>query len=82
MWATAEYISQQAHSLSAQRFQNDFLDVFVPRYQRGEGQQDLSCHSLKAAEWMIDLFASCWQTIGQTQKIPKGHRKYQVLAYI
>lgn len=79
MWATPDYIRVQAHVLSAQRFQDQFYDIFVPRYQRGEGKTDLSCHSLKAAEFLIGLFANTWETMGQTQKIPKGKRKYQVI---
>lgn len=78
MWASAEYISQQAHVLSAQRFVDQFHDIFLPQYQRGEGQADLSNHALKAAGFLIDMFASAWQTIGQTVKIPKGKKKYQV----
>lgn len=79
MWATPEYIQEQAHVLSAQRFQNEFVDVFLPQYQRGNGQENLLYHSLKAAEYIMDVFTSVWHTIGQAAKIPKGRRKYQVL---
>jgi len=78
MWATSQYIQEQAHVLSAQRFEGNFADIFLPQYRRGHGDEDLTRHSLKAAEFLIDLFSSAWQTIGQTAKIPKGKRKYQV----
>lgn len=78
MWATAQYIKEQAHVLSAQRFEGQFADVFLPLYRRGHGDEDLSRHAFKAAEFIIDLFGSAWQTVGQTAKIPRGKRKYQV----
>lgn len=77
-WASPEYIQQQAHVLSAQRFQAEFNELFMPKYCRGLGKENLLMHAVKSAEFIIDLFKEVWVTIGQTVKIPKGRRKYQV----
>ena len=79
IWATPEYIQQQAHVISAQRFQAEYNQFFLPNYKRGVSRENLSLHALKAAGFIIDTFSSAWTTIGQTVQIPKGRRMYQEL---
>ena len=67
-------ISRTAHALSGRRFQQ----WFVSEYQQGRGRQNLTEIALKAAEFLVDLFAVAWNTVGQTTKVPNGSRKYQV----
>jgi len=78
-WATPTYIREQAHVLSAQRFHGQFLENFLPNYQRGNGEDNLGHQALVSAEFLIDIFREVWMTIGQTQKIPKGRYKCQVV---
>ena len=78
MTAPPKLISLTAHALSGRRFDTDFFKWFVPEYKHGKGQRDLSELALKAAEFLVDLFASVWSTNGQTLRVPNGSRRYQV----
>lgn len=78
MTAPPKLISTTAHALSGRRFEIDFEEWFLPAYQHGKGQADQTELALKAAEFLIDLFARVWSTMGQTMKVPNGSRKYQV----
>ena len=41
VWATPDYIQQQAHVISAQRFQVEYNEFFLPRYTRGFSKENL-----------------------------------------
>ena len=71
-------ISMIAHALSGRRYDAEFHRWFVPEYKHGRGSENLMEISLKAAEFLVDLFATVWSTLGQTTKVPYGSRKYQV----
>ena len=71
-------ISMTAHALSGRRYDTDFQQWFSPDYQHGRGRHNLMEIALKAAEFLVDLFAVVWNTVGQTTKVPNGSRKYQV----
>lgn len=71
-------ISMTAHALSGRRYDAEFQRWFVPEYQHGRGRQNFMEIALKAAEFLVDLFATVWSTVGQTTKVPNGSRKYQV----
>jgi len=78
MTAPPELINMTGHALSGRRYDDEFHNWFVPEYQHGRGKRNLTEVALKAAEFIIDLFASVWSTVGQTTKVPNGKRKYQV----
>lgn len=35
--------------------------------------------ALNSAEFLFNLFSDVWQMLGETVKVPRGHRKFQVL---
>ena len=80
VWALPHEIGTLAHALSGRRFNCEFIEWFLPRYSRGRGRQNLALLTFSTAEFLINIFADVWMTQGQTQRIPKGRRKYQVLA--
>lgn len=55
------------------------MEWFLPQYLRGHGSANLTETTLKAAEFLFELFTEVWNTLGQTAKIPRGNRKFQVL---
>lgn len=69
MTAPPKLISLTAHALSGRRFDTDFHKWF-PWIQTGQGAQGLLELALKAAVFLVDLFASVWYT--------NGSRRYQV----
>lgn len=71
-------ISMIAHALSGRRHDAEFQRWFGPEYKHGRGGQNLMEIALKAAEFLVDLFATVWPTVGQTTKVPYRSRKYQV----
>lgn len=79
VWALPEEIRIMAHAISGRRFDHDFIQWFLPEYSRGRGRRNLALLVLASAEFLIDTFADVWAHQGQTEKIPKGRRKYQVL---
>lgn len=81
IWACPAEIQMMAHALSGRRFNHDFMEWFLPQYTRGRGTKNMSQLVFTAAEFLVDLFCEVWATQGQTNKIPKGRRKYQVGKY-
>ena len=67
-----------AHAISGRIFDHDFIEWFLPQYTRGRGRQNLAVLVLSAAQFLIDVFSDVWMKQGQTQKIPRGRKKYQV----
>ena len=78
MWAVPAEIKIMAHALSGRRFDSDFAQWFLPQYTRGRGIHNMAQLVHSAAEFLIDLFCDVWNSLGQTNKIPKGRRKNQV----
>ena len=78
MWAVPAEIQTMAHALSGRRFHDEFLEWFLPEYTRGQGTKHMAGLIFTAAEFLIELFCEVWATQGQTNKIPKGRRKFQV----
>ena len=68
-----------AHAISGRRFDDEFVQWFLPQYCRGQGRQNLAQLIFAAAEFLIDILAVVWSNQGQTEQIPRGRRKYQVL---
>ena len=79
IWAVPQLIHTIAHALSGRRFDVDFMEWFLPQYLRGQGHKNLTETTLKAAEFLFELFTEVWMTLGQTVKVPRGNRKFQVL---
>ena len=79
IWAVPQLISTIAHALSGRRFDADFMEWFLPKYLRGHSKQNLVEMALKSAEFLFDLFSDVWMTLGETVKVPRGNRKFQVL---
>ena len=72
--ATPAQIQETAKVRSGNRFQEDFATWFLADNQRGSCDRNLQDLANRAAEFLIDLF----QNLGQSEKIPKGHRRCQV----
>ena len=81
IWACPAEIQMMAHALSGRRFNHDFMEWFLPQYTRGRGTKNMSQLVFTAAEFLVHLICEVWATQGQTNKIPKGRRKYQVSKY-
>ena len=79
MWAVPQLIRTIAHALSGRRFDADFLEWFLPKYLRGNSNKNLAEMALNSAEFLFNLFSDVWQMLGETVKVPRGHRKFQVL---
>ena len=79
VWALPAEIRTMAHALSGRRFDCEFVKWFLPQYMRGRGRQNLAALVFTAAEFLINIFGDVWVKQGQTPKIPRGRRKYQVL---
>ena len=78
VWALPPEIRGMAHAISGRIFDHDFIEWFLPQYTRGRGRQNLAVLVLSAAQFLIDVFSDVWMKQGQTQKIPRGRKKYQV----
>lgn len=78
LWAEPHLIRIIAHALSGRRFDADFVEWFLPQYLRGRGKANFTEIAVSSAEFLFDLFTEVWMTLGQTAKIPRGNRKYQV----
>lgn len=76
--ATPAQIQETAKVISGNRFQEDFATWFLADNQRGSCDRNLQDLANRAAEFLLDLFVSVRQNLGQSEKIPKGHRRYQV----
>lgn len=46
--------------------------------QHRRGRHNLTEIALKVAEFLVDLFAVVWNTVGQITEVPNGSWKYQV----
>lgn len=79
IWAVPQLIRTIAHALSGRRFDVEFMEWFLPQYLRGHGHKNLTDMTLKSAEFLFELFSEVWMTLGQTVKVPRGNRKFQVL---
>lgn len=64
--------SMTAPALSGRRYDAEFQRWFVPEYKHERGRQNLMEIALKAAEFLVDLFAIVWSPVGQTSKVPYG----------
>ncbi|KAM7427560.1 hypothetical protein ABFA07_021324 [Porites harrisoni] len=75
--ATASQVQAAAKAISANRCAEDFCTWFLTNNPRGKGVRNLRDLSNKAAEFLLDFFISVRQNLGNSAKIPRGHRKYQ-----
>ena len=76
--ATASQVQAAAKAISANRCAEDFCTWFLTNNPRGKGVRNLRDLSNKAAEFLLDLFISVRQNLGNSAKIPRGQKKYQV----
>ncbi|KAJ7381879.1 hypothetical protein OS493_038543 [Desmophyllum pertusum] len=74
---TAAQVQEAAKCLNVNRFIEGFCTWFLPENPRGRGVGNLQELSNRAAEFLLDLFISVKQNLGNSVKIPKGHRKHQ-----
>lgn len=74
--ATAAKVQETAKAISGSRYEEDFSTWFLPANSRGKGDRNLEDLSFRAADFLIDLFVSVQQNLGNSSKIPKGRRKY------
>lgn len=79
VWALPNEIRTMAHAISGRRFDHEFVQWFLPQYCRGRGRKNLAQLVLSSAEFIIETFSNVWSHQGQTEKIPRGKRIYQVL---
>ena len=77
--AVPQLINTIAHALSGRRFDADFMEWFLPNYLRGRSNKDIAEMALQSAEFLFEIFSNVWMTLGQTAKVPRGNRKFQVL---
>lgn len=55
------------------------MEWFLPNCLRGRSNKDIAEMALKSAEFLFEIFSNVWMTLGQTAKVPRGNRKFQVL---
>ncbi|KAL9977822.1 hypothetical protein ACROYT_G015271 [Oculina patagonica] len=75
--ATAAQVQETAKAISGSRYEEDFSTWFLLANSRGKGDRNLEDLSFRAADFLINLFVSVQQNLGNSSKIPKGRRKYQ-----
>ena len=72
--ATPAQIQETAKVISGNRLQEDFATWFLADNPSGSYDHNHQDLANRAAEFLIDLFVSVRQNLGQSEKIPKGHR--------
>lgn len=58
------------------------MEWFLPNYLRRHSNKDIAEMALKSAEFLFEIFSNVWMTLGQTAKVPRGNRKFQVLTVL